>query len=86
MKTYKMAQQDIQVVYSMTCDKCHKLIEIDNCGCGEAVELVVNAGYGSRFDCVMPETAPEFDLCDKCCEELMKSLGWQIEWPNDDEP
>ena len=85
MKTYKTEQQDVQVIESATCDKCHKPIEVFEFGGMVGVELVVDAGYGSKFDCgLLPETAPKFDLCDECCEELMKSLGWKETWPENE--
>ena len=78
MRTYRTEQQtwEVQVLDGVTCDKCHKMIEVfDTHGCMRGAQVSIEAGYGSRFDCEWLQD-DKFDLCDDCVEELARSLDW----------
>lgn len=80
MKTYETKTQtrEFSVLKSIACDRCEKEIEITHKdiwgGCPAGVDLVIGAGYGSRFDFTASENDWRFDICDDCCEEFLKSF------------
>lgn len=78
MRTHKTHQIEAQIVDTITCDKCHKLIEtVGHPECIKGVSLTFCAGYGSAFDFALSNNSGQenFDLCDECAEELLVSLG-----------
>lgn len=87
MRKYRTEQQtkEVQVLDSITCDKCHKPIKVYDEWTIQGAQVSLNAGYGSRFDCEWLE-GDEFDLCDECLEELARSLGWRPDQPELDKP
>jgi len=79
MKQYKKETQtkEVDVLEKTICDKCQKDITLsmgDGDFATEGVELVIDAGYGSRFD-TFAGPSFKFDLCDDCCAEIIAVCG-----------
>ena len=78
MKIYKKEQKTITTtaLEKVICDKCKQPIPIIYRENIEGVSLNIDAGYGSKFDSLGGVGSPQtFDICDNCCEELLKLLG-----------
>jgi hypothetical protein len=73
MRQHKTVKQPVEQLKAVICDKCGKVMKCIEGGGFAGVELIVNAGYGSRFDCGLqdPET---IDFCDECWDGIDLSL------------
>ena len=70
MRIYKTVQQttNVQVIESATCDRCHKVIEVNQqYGYVRGGQIIIDAGYGSGFD--------DCDLKPDCCDDC---FGWLL--------
>ena len=75
MKNYETKEitESKQILTSVTCDRCLKVLEVDfNVRGGGSISFDV--GYGSRFDCASSEVELRFDMCDDCIENILNSL------------
>ena len=72
MRTYKtihVEASDVKVCDTVSCDRCHKLIEPDafNNPIQAGVDVEVGAGFGSRHDGL----DVHLDCCDECADWLL---------------
>lgn len=93
MKTYerKTETREVKVIKSLVCDRCEKeieLVEKTMLQHGYAgVTLEINAGYGSTHDFVCSENNWNFDVCDACTTEILKSFKKDyltVNWSDDE--
>lgn len=93
MRTYKRQTEtkEVSVLDFMACDRCEKeikLINKDVWGLSrESVNMKISAGYGSKHDFVSQENDWEFDICDDCCTEILKSFKKDVltvDWSDDE--
>ena len=68
MKTYRKEEQWVDLLESITCDKCGKVVE-DVFEVQEAVSLVIHCGYGSKTWGDLSKV--ECDLCEQCIYEMI---------------
>lgn len=82
MRTYETKEKTIKQTFikSITCDQCKKEIKLiggyEHYKAG--VDLRISAGFGSRFDSFMDGDERVYDICDNCCETLLKSFGFKL--------
>ena len=76
MRTYetKTETREFNVLKSIICDRCEKEIELVLDYCMKGVDLSIGAGYGSRHDLLASDHNLNFEICDECCEEFLKSF------------
>lgn len=75
---FKTATRDYQDFESFTCDRCKKIIDLDDMvGIQEMLHWTMRGGYGSVFGDGCLAT---LDLCQECTNE---ALGKFIQYPEE---
>lgn len=80
MKTYerKTETREITTVKSLSCDRCEKNIELVQEGFYrngyQGISMDITVAYGSCHDFAAQENDWNFDICDECCTEFLKSF------------
>jgi len=53
-------------------------MNVDQCGTCGGGQIVVDVGYGSRFDFALSFGNAALDACDDCIEEILKMFGVEL--------
>lgn len=69
MKTTNFETKSIEVIDTVTCNKCGSNIEFNIV---EYLQVYLRGVYFNEI--LEDETEYEFDLCEKCVDELMKTF------------
>jgi hypothetical protein len=69
MKQHEVEQQAAHVLKAVICDKCGKVMKCIEGGGFAGIELIVNAGYGSKYDSGLQDPVTH-DLCDECWDSV----------------
>ena len=93
MKIYerKTETREVSTIKSLSCDRCEKDIKLVKEGMFRdgyrGVSMRIDAGYGSCHDFVSQELGWDFDICDECCTEILKSFKKDmltVDWSDDE--